>query len=382
MVIALDRTGTPERFSELLAATTAWPEVKAILILAGADNDFTPAQVDAALCACPKPLFGGIVPELLFEYERLPRGTLLLGLQHDAQVLALPGLSLQTLATLNERLEKPFSPSLDSAQIAFLFVDCLSQNIGALTTAVFSNLGFEIHYLGGGCGAVDLQPRPCIFTRDGLVADTAVLAVSSTPSGVGMAHGWVPLGNTLKVTEAQGNAVISLDWRPAFTVYRELAERYFGDALPADQLFSHARRYRFGITRLDAEVLVREPLGSDGQRLFFAGEVPEGAFLRILDGDPAQLAAAAVQAREQAQAAYQGAADHVLTLLVDCTARALLLGENGFANELAAVHDGTPLVGFLSLGEIGKSGYSYLEFCNETVVIGRLEHDHARSPAA
>jgi len=142
-----------------------------------------------------------------------------------------------------------------------------------------------------------------------------------------MAHGWAPLGDPLKVTEAQDNTVISLDWRPAFTVYRELARRYFGDALAASDFFSHAQRYRFGITRLDAEVLVRAPLGSDGQRLFFAGEVPQGAFIRILGGDPAQLAAAAVQAREQAQATFTGRADQNLTFLVECTARAMLLGE-------------------------------------------------------
>ncbi|HRY14425.1 MAG TPA: hypothetical protein P5330_00955 [Candidatus Competibacteraceae bacterium] len=73
----------------------------------------------------------------------------------DAQVLTFPQLSASTLQTLDEFINDRLTSHPDDARIAFLFVDCLSRNIGALTTAAFNNLGFEIAYLGGGCGIVD-----------------------------------------------------------------------------------------------------------------------------------------------------------------------------------------------------------------------------------
>ena len=71
--------------------------------------------------------------------------------------------------------------------------------------------------------------------------------------------------------------------------------------------------------------------------------------------------------------AYHGPADKKMILFIDCISRVLFLGKE-FEKEINAVyHEGTPLIGALTLGEIANSGKDYLEFFNKTAVVGCLE---------
>ena len=102
--------------------------------------------------------------------------------------------------------------------------------------------------------------RPCLLTNEGLLVDAAVVARLGSHAGVGVAHGWSKIAGAFRITEAENTVLKSLDWRPAFEVYREVVEAHSGQTFSDDNFFDIAKAYPFGLARLDAEHIVRDPL--------------------------------------------------------------------------------------------------------------------------
>lgn len=369
MYIRFEQSGTVAALAELLAEAQQQPEVRALLVLVCDDNGFTPSQLDPVLHACRLPLFGGIFPAIIAQGQQLRRGSLLIGLSAEPRLACVPALSNPATdfdAILTEAFPDTTSPALQSM---FVFVDGFSSRIGALLDALFNAFGLEINYLGGGCGSLSLQQKPCVLSNQGLLQDCALVALLPLPSGIGVAHGWLPISEAFKVTEAHGNVIESLDWRPAYQVYQEVVEAHSGLRFAEQDFFAIAKAYPFGMAKLDAEMVVRDPLMRQGESLVCVGEVPQGAFVSILHGSGNSLLAAATQARLLARHSLPGIQPQV-QLFIDCISRALFLEEN-FDFELEAVRDDhLPLVGALTLGEIANSGRDYLEFYNKTAVVG------------
>ncbi|TAK90598.1 MAG: histidine kinase [Burkholderiaceae bacterium] len=371
MKITCDETGTPESLAVLLAQLDGDPAVGGILILACDDNHFTPAAVDPALRATQKPVFGGVFPQIIHGQKCLTRGTIVVGLPMAPQVLLLDGVS---------QPERDFDAVLDTAtqglsvaegKTMFIFVDGLATRIGALIDALFNTFGLRINYLGGGCGSLSFVPKPCVMGNQGLVQDAAVLAVIDAPSGIGVAHGWQPVSEGFKVTESTGNVIHTLDWRPAYPVYKEIVESHSGLRFDDSNFFSIAKGYPFGIAKLDAEMVVRDPIMTQNESLVCVGEVPQGTFVRILNGNQDSLLSAAARAHDLAKEAL-GSHPAQIEVFVDCISRFLFLEEN-FDLELNAAKDAQlPVVGALTLGEIANNGNDYLEFYNKTAVVGLI----------
>jgi len=252
-----------------------------------------------------------------------------------------------------------------------VLVDGFSRRISALIDALFDTFGLAINYLGGGGGSLSLAQKPCVITPNGLKRDAALLAYLDRASGVGVAHGWGAISTAFRVTEANSNLVISLDWRPAFEVYREIVEAHSKRRFSDDNFFAIAKSYPLGIAKLGNEVVVRDPIMADGDKLVCVGEVPVGTFVQILHGDRETLMAAAVHARQSAQNSF-GARKPSLELFVDCISRVLFL-EGDFDLEMKAARiPDLPMVGVLSIGEIANSGQDYLEFYNKTAVVALM----------
>jgi hypothetical protein len=139
-----------------------------------------------------------------------------------------------------------------------------------------------------------------------------------------------------------------------------------------EHFFDVAKGFPFGIRKLDSEVIVRDPLFlTPAGELVCVGEVPEGAFVHVLRGDAARLIDAARSARDLAQQSFPAAHIPQFRFVIDCISRSLFLGDR-FGEELAAIDDGLPMVGALTLGEIANSGRDFLEFYNKTAVVGLI----------
>jgi hypothetical protein len=264
--------------------------------------------------------------------------------------------------------------NIAAAKTLLVFVDGFARRIGAFIESLFNICGLGINYLGGGTGSLSMIQKPSILTNQGLVSDAAILVGCDIESGIGVNHGWQPISGPYKVTEAENNTIRTLDWRPAFDVYRTAVEAHADKSFEKMDFFDIAKAYPFGIAKLQTEWIVRDPfMKGDDDSLICVGEVREGGYVDILHSDTEALIQAAKTAYTKGMRAYQGSTDQYMTFFVDCISRVLFL-QDRFPEELAAVNNGThPLIGMCSVGEIANNSHDYLEFYNKTAVVGILE---------
>ncbi len=374
MMIELGRSGSADELHGLLKTVAGEPGVESILIMACDANGFTPQAVDPILAELSVPVFGGTFPEIIYGVEKLSTGTVVFGLRDAAQVEVIPGLSDD--AADFEALIDRVVPEHRTVETMFVFVDGLGKRIGALIDSLFNVFGLECNYIGGGAGSLSFVQRPCLFTNAGLLQDCTVLALTDVHSGVGVSHGWTELSGPYQVTRSAGPVIQSLDGMPAGEVYRGVVEPHSGKTITTEGFFEIAKGFPFGISKLGAEKIVRDPISmGDDDSLVCVGDVPQGSFVHILHGNVEDLVAAARRALDLSRIPFEDGGTEDVTLLIDCISRVLVLGDD-FSKELEAVHrPSIPLIGALTLGEIANSGKDYLEFYNKTSVVGVLGHD-------
>lgn len=176
------------------------------------------------------------------------------------------------------------------------------------------------------------------------------------------------------MTEVDRNVIHTLNWRPAFEVYREVVEDHAAASISEENFFDLAKHYPFGINKIDTERIIRDPFSvGEGGSLICVGEVPRNSLVDIMNGESQNLVRAAATALELARDDYDGGPEPRQRIFMDCISRTLCL-EEGFSKELDAVYEeGKPLVGALTIGEIANSGRDYLEFYNKTAVVAVLE---------
>ncbi|HZJ76312.1 MAG TPA: FIST N-terminal domain-containing protein [Oscillospiraceae bacterium] len=374
MVITLDREGTVDGLRHLLKEVENNIDVSGVLILACIKNDFTPGLINDYLKGFSKPIFGGIFSKILFNREELSRGTIVVGFHQMFNTAVVKkinnGIDLDLL------LEHTFEAQSLDDKTMFVFADGVSPHISKLIDGILNSFGLIPNFIGGGAGSLD-KSGPCIFTKDGLLENAAVLALGDLRSGIGVAHGWYPVAGPLKVTESEGNTIITLNWQPAFQVYRKTVEKISGKSFDDVDFFDLAKEYPFGIVKMAKEMVVRDPIIVDKQNLICVGDVPTNSFVHILQGNKNSLIIGAADARKFAEESYWEAVEDrtkkpFATFFMDCVSRVLFL-ENAFKEELSIVYSGCPLFGALTLGEIANTGKNYLEFYNKTSVVGFLE---------
>ena len=368
MLISADRSGTIGGFEGLTKEVLS-AGAEGLLILAADQNGFTPEIADPVLRRIPVPVTGGTFPAIIHGGAKLEKGTVVVGTSRPMTVRRVAGLS--DPATEYEQLLEEEIPDVGDARTMMVLVDGFSQRIGAFIDGLFNMFGPEVNYIGGGAGSLSMEQKPCLFTNQGMAVDSAVIALLDSESSVGVCHGWESISGPHKVTESDRNVVKTLDWKPAFDVYREIVEKHSGKDFTEDNFFDIAKSYPFGIAKMGTERVVRDPLmlGENGS-MICVGEVPEGSFIDVMNGDAKSLLAAAGRAHDLSHESITGNTE--LSIFMDCISRVLFLGER-FEEEINAVYDDkSPLVGACTIGEIANSGGNYLEFYNKTSVVANL----------
>lgn len=321
--------------------------------------------------------FGAVFPGLIHGGKHVERGTLLLDLPADRPPLLVTGLDRPRWSppARSEAADAVLDPP--GAHTAVVLVDGLTANVSRLLAWLHGRLGDSVHYVGGGAGSITLQQRPCVFTREGVHQDAAVIALTSRRSRLGVRHGWERIDGPVVATRTSGNVIHELNWQAAFDVYRTILQPWCEEELTAENVFRASNAFPFGITKEGQEDVVRDPVsaGEEGS-LVCVGEVPENAVLNVLRGDRTSLVEAAGQAADDCCAG--GRVRATGALLVDCVSRTIFLGEE-FESELQAVSrrlrsvdPALEVEGILTLGEISSHGEGFVEFLNKTIVAALL----------
>lgn len=268
---------------------------------------------------------------------------------------------------------------------AFIMLpDVLTGNGAEIVRGVLDVLGPHFPVIGGAAGDDFLFEKTYEY-RDDEVVSGAVAGVGLAGSfsmGIGVRHGWVPIGMPMKVTKAEGAVLHELDGKPAIGIY----EDYFGqkaEELRKEALARIAITYPLGlkIPEYEEEYLIRDPITVDEKgSITCAAEIPEGSEIRLMIGS-----------KERAIEAAQDAARHLMhefeinkarpkfILMFNCIAREKLFAQKA-QDEITAVMDiigrETPLIGFYTYGEQAPLGGEIHppercdpRFYNETAVL-------------
>jgi len=190
--------------------------------------------------------------------------------------------------------------------------------------------------------------------------------------GVGSLGGWDSFGPERLITRSQGNVLYELDGHSALGLY----QTYLGEhaaGLPATGLlFPLSLRVKAGETPV-----VRTLLSVDEkkQSITFAGDVPEGAYARLMKANSDRLIDGAVGAAETCVRAL-GERPPELAILISCVGRKLVLRQR-VEEEIEGVRDvlgaNTLLTGFYSYGEIAPFlPGAKCELHNQTMTITTL----------
>ncbi len=183
---------------------------------------------------------------------------------------------------------------------------------------------------------------------------------------------WGQFGPVREVTKSRGSVLYELDGRSALGLYKE----YLGEL--ASELPAAALRFPIGLSvRYTGHSILRGVLSVEEatQSLRFAGDVPEGAHVRMMMGTVERLIDDTYEAAVHSTAGLGGIAPE-LALLVSCNGRRVVLSQR-VEEELEAVGealgDKTVLAGFYSCGEIAPLAPGEAsELHNESLAITTL----------
>jgi hypothetical protein len=259
---------------------------------------------------------------------------------------------------------------------ALVFTDALAGLADEFVAELTVRTAGTYQFAGGGAGDDAKFDRTHVFCSvDGSAAEIATDAavaleiLSNKPVGIGVRHGWQPVGSGLRVTEAVGTRLVSLNAMRAADAVAEYAEATgqtfdVKDSLP---FFLH------NVIGIETEMghKLRVPLAvlEDGS-IACAAEVPEGATVHFMRASTASAASAAEAATHDA-VQQLGTHEPQVALFFDCVATRLRMGDE-FGVELdalqAALADAS-FVGFNTYGQIARAEGQFSGFHNCTAVV-------------
>jgi hypothetical protein len=226
-------------------------------------------------------------------------------------------------------------------------------------------------FFGGGAGDDARFSRTHLFHGTEAFSDGAVALeiLSNKPLGIGVRHGWEPAGPGMRVTEAEGARLVSLNAVPALEAFEEHAKGMGQSFNPSDPVpfFLHNV---LGIA-VDGEHKLRVPLAvnADGS-IACAAEIPVGATVHFMRATAKSATEAAMAAAESSLRQLKGRKPQV-ALFFDCVATRLRLGHE-FGAELDSVRaalGGSPLAGCNTYGQIARAEGQFSGFHNCTAVV-------------
>lgn len=257
----------------------------------------------------------------------------------------------------------------------FVLSDGLSVNGSDLILGLRSQLPDAVTITGGLSGDGSRFQETLVIWDElidrGLIAAIGIYG-DRIKVGYGSMGGWTTFGPKRMVTKSKGNVLYELDGLSALELYK----KYLGDyaaGLPATGLLFPLSLYNSTGDRS----VVRTILAVDEteQNLTFAGDVPEGSIVQLMQANFNRLVDGAIAAAQTSVSHINtGQAESAeLAILISCVGRKLVLKQR-IEEEVEGVRevigDKAFLTGFYSYGEIAPAGFGKCsELHNQTMTI-------------
>ena len=289
-----------------------------------------------------------------------------------------------TIEIVSERIEsmeesfsigEKLAEKLDKHQLIHIMVlsEGLNINGSELTKGLNSRLNNKVSVTGGLAGdQADFAETVIVHNKAG--EKNLVLAIGfygeSLQVGYGSMGGWDSFGVDREVTKSKANILYELDGHPALELYKRYLGEHASNLPSSALLFPLSLRSKTAETSLVRTVLsVNEVDGS----MVFAGDIPQGEYVRLMKANFDRLIDGANDAAEMSKISLENS-DPDLAILISCVGRKLVLKQR-VEEELEIIREvigaRTTMAGFYSYGEICpiKPFEQHCELHNQTMTI-------------
>ncbi len=257
--------------------------------------------------------------------------------------------------------------SVAKRDIALIFPDGLVEKASELIRGIKDVLGLSFPIFGGSSADNLKFAKTFQYFNKELATNSIVGAVFSGEGlfGIGLRHGWKPLGKPHTITQAKGNIIKTIGDKPAISIYEE----YFGKTKEEIKqgLTRMSRYYPLGIyVPGETEYLLRNALRIDEDGgLVCQGDAAEGNEARIMMGTKEWTLEAATRAAEEAKSALKDKRPKG-ALVFESISRNKLLGRltEEELSRIKEVLGDIPILGICTYGE--QAPLKSLEHYGET----------------
>jgi hypothetical protein len=264
--------------------------------------------------------------------------------------------------------------ALDKEELIHVLVlsDGVRVNGSDLVRGLTEQLPAHVTVTGGLSGDGDRFQETLVFWNGNPEADVVAavgLYGNRLRVGYGSLGGWDPFGPERLITRSEGNILYELDGRSALSLYKQYLGEYASGLPATGLLFPLSLRTEGGESGVVRTIL---QINEEEQSLIFAGDVPEGAYARLMKANFDRLIDGAVGAARTTYDAI-GSAEPDLALLISCVGRKLVLKQR-VEEEVEGVREvlgSRPVfTGFYSYGEISPfTPSARCELHNQTMTI-------------
>jgi methyl-accepting chemotaxis protein len=248
----------------------------------------------------------------------------------------------------------------------------------AITKTAASMLGPDVRVVGGAAGDRLDPSRARVACGPQSKGDAVAVGLifSKLPLGIGVSGGHTPITRPLRVTRAEGNLLMEIEGRPAWSVWLEQA-RFAAldhhidvDSMSPEQEHAFLLHFEAALVSGGGHA-IRAPLTRrrDGAIAFAAG-IESGATLQITESSAQEQVRSGREAARRAGAEL-GGRPAAGAVVFDCVCRDMLLrgafprAVQGISEELGHA----PLAGFEAFGEIARRAGDARGFHNATSVV-------------
>jgi hypothetical protein len=268
--------------------------------------------------------------------------------------------------------------------LALIFCDGIVENGSDLLKGIKDILGLSFPIFGASAADNFCFHKTYQYFDKEILSDSVTGLIFSGENifGMGLRHGWKPLGRPHTITNVKGNVIKTIEEKPAVAIYEE----YFGKSRKEIEktLIEMSIYYPLGLyVPGETEYLLRNVLRIDEDGgLVCQGDASVGSDVRLMMGTKEWALDAATQAAQEAKDSLNGK-EVKGALVFESISRNKLLGRltERELSRIKQVLGNVPILGICTYGEQAplKSLEHYGEtyFHNETLAILAIGESHA-----
>ncbi|MDP0491358.1 MAG: FIST N-terminal domain-containing protein [Verrucomicrobiota bacterium JB023] len=294
----------------------------------------------------------------------------------EVELVVKDGSRAQGPDQFGEEMGEAILAKVPKPASVIVFSDGLGLNGTNLVHGLFTILAPHCPFSGGMAADGETFETTLVLVDDEVFAGSVLAVVlkgDRLKTSTASVSGWRPFGTFREVTDSEDNCLRSLDGETALKVYSSYLGPDAADLPASGAIYPLEVHPRDGSPPVIRGLLT---LDREAESLTFAGDIPQGSIVRLMNASYDQLVDGAAEAARIA-ASHVPSAE--LALVVSCVGRKLALGSYSDL-EVEAVKEMLPartlLTGFHSYGEIGYDRkVSRIQHHNQTMTVTLFRED-------